>query len=292
MEKTAEMTFEEALSAMDVRQEKLATAFGDLKVDELEELLKKEAAPKKEKKSDMTKLSAEQKILMADDWGRELAHEMSKLAEDPTYVGSAGRGALLHGAIHGVTGAVGGAAIGKHMGHGVKGALIGGASGAAVGAGRGALEGLSQRFIHGKNSKEKKSFVLPPGVAGMLKQAAPSLTKIAIFGAGGVGGAAAAGISGLRSAVVKGVNRGHTALALSSAKQRAGIGAGIGAVAGGLKSPGVDPNTGQKKSRLMGALGGAALGAGAGVAAPHAISAGQKMMRGAAAAPGAISAVK
>lgn len=46
-------------------------------------------------------------------------------------------------------------------------------------------------------------------------------------------------------------------------------GAGVGAIGGALKNPGVDPQTGQKKSRLGNIAVGAGLGAGAGAALGH-----------------------
>lgn len=71
------------------------------------------------------------------------------------------------------------------------------------------------------------------------------------------------------SMVQKGLGHSMQALTTSSGVKRGLVGAGVGAVGGALKSPGVDPATGQQKSRLGNMAMGAGLGAGAGVASGH-----------------------
>ncbi len=116
---------------------------------------------------------------------------------------------------------------------------------------------------HRSKSKEKKSggvemiskqssITITAGVAGMMSKIAPTITK----------GLAGAG----------------KAMAGSTSKGRAMVGGAIGAAGGALKDPGVDPVTGQRKSRLTGALAGAGLGAAAGHYAPQAVGGAQKLM--------------
>ncbi len=282
MVKTAEMTFAEALSSVDSKQEKLASAFRDMPLEELEGFLKKEAFippkvppgtkflpsfKKKEKKSEMEKLSASEKFLLADQWGRELAHKAKTAAEQSDEYKSLSKG---HGRVGAALGAAAGAArIGTASSFGkldprVKGlAMLGGA---AFGAGAGYLGGRAKHWAAGKvapKSKEKKSggvemiskqssITLTAGVTGMLSKIAPTITK----------GLAGAG----------------KAMAGSTSKGRAMVGGAIGAAGGALKDPGVDPVTGQRKSRLTGALAGAGLGAAAGHYAPQAVGGAQKLM--------------
>lgn len=58
----------------------------------------------------------------------------------------------------------------------------------------------------------------------------------------------------------------------SSLGTRAAVGAGVGAAAGLLKSPGVDPATGQRQSRMANMVGGAAMGAGVGALSRGAVA--------------------
>jgi hypothetical protein len=154
VEKTAEMTFAEALSSVDSKKTKLASAFKDLPIEELEELIKKEASPKKEKKSDMVKMSAEEKFALADQWGRDLARDFAKTA-----------GSKMD-ALKGAAGAVKGH-VAKHSGkYGLGAGYLGG-----VQAGR-----HSERWLQNMG-KEKKSLALPPGVSGLLGKAMPTVTK-------------------------------------------------------------------------------------------------------------------
>jgi hypothetical protein len=57
-------------------QEKLASSLGELSTETLEAILVKEAGLKVPvKKAEMEKLSADEKIALADSWGREMARE-------------------------------------------------------------------------------------------------------------------------------------------------------------------------------------------------------------------------
>lgn len=78
------------------------------------------------------------------------------------------------------------------------------------------------------------------------------------------GARAAAGAMGTaRRAVGSGMNYAMNA----STMNRMGVGAAIGGVMGGMRSPGLDPSTGQPRSRMGGAMMGAATGGLAGYAA-------------------------
>jgi hypothetical protein len=77
---------------------------------------------------------------------------------------------------------------------------------------------------------------------------------------------AVSALKGLRGAMPT-VNKGLTAMSKNPRGVLMGGGAAIGAIGGAMKDPGVDPATGQKKSRLTGALAGAGLGAAAGYGA-------------------------
>jgi hypothetical protein len=105
-----------------------------------------------------------------------------------------------------------------------------------------------ENIKRGKKGKEKKS--------SMEKTAAPML------------GALKTGMQGLAGRGMHGaISSSRNALTGGGAM----VGAGLGAARGALGNPGVDPNTGQQKSRLgymaKNIAGGAALGAGAGYAA-------------------------
>lgn len=217
MEKTAEMTLAEALSSIDSTQEKLAVSFRDMKIDELEELLKKEAGVPLKKKSEMVKMSAEEKILMADQWGRELARDIFKkeasIFGKPLHIRQAEKAMKKSGKD---------------------------------------VPLLPNLWKDKKSSLEKDALSVPPGVSNMLSKAAPTISK------------------GLQSA--------GKALGGTSMKGRAIAGGAIGALGGAMKSPGVDPATGQQKSRLTGALAGAGVGAAGGAMAPKMVSGAQGLM--------------
>jgi hypothetical protein len=286
VEKTAEMTFAEALSSVDQKQEKLAAALNDLPVDELEELLKKEAPPSpKKEKSSMVKMSAEEKFALADQWGRDLARDFAKTAANNEREEAIGRAIkkdpwqkALTGAITGLSGIYGGASghgLAAMKGMGTKGKALGAAGGALVGAGLGyggskltdwtskkLVSHLPEKFISKryqrrigeevKAGKEKKSLALPPGVSGLLGKAMPTVTK------------------GLQSA--------GKAMGGTSMLGRAAGGAALGALGGAAQKPGVNPMTGQSSSRLGGALRGAAVGGVAGAAAPAVVGGAQKLV--------------
>lgn len=84
-------------------------------------------------------------------------------------------------------------------------------------------------------------------------------------------------LQGARSMAGKGMLRTMQASTGTRALVGAGAGAAVGGVGGALKNPGVDPATGQQRSRLgnmaAGVAGGAALGAGAGLGARKALGA-------------------
>jgi hypothetical protein len=92
---------------------------------------------------------------------------------------------------------------------------------------------------------------------------------------------AKAALPGIKGSVQSGLGKGMLRTMQAGAGTRAAVGAGAGAALGGvsgaLKNPGVDPATGQQRSRLgnvaSGMAGGAALGAGAGLGARKAIGA-------------------
>lgn len=263
MEKTAEMTFAEALSSVDTKTEKLASAFKDVPIEELEEILKKEASPKT-KKSTMVKMSAAEQFELADQWGRDLALEFFKTAGQPGIkdalksVGSAVMGKLSPGVQEKVKAT--GAHLAKHRGKYV------GAPAYLYGVHRGRKVGgeyydeatdsykpklpIEDQYL--PRGKEKKSLALPPGVSSLLGKAMPTVTK-GLQGAG-------------------------KAMAGSSMLGRAGAGAALGAVGGAAQKPGYDPATGRMTSRLGGALRGAGMGAAAGAAAPALVRGAQGAM--------------
>ena len=70
----------------------------------------------------------------------------------------------------------------------------------------------------------------------------------------------------------KGIGTAASKILSTGAGTRAAVGAGVGAVGGALKNPGVDPATGQQRSRLKNMAIGAGLGAGAGAAAGKAVT--------------------
>lgn len=270
MEKTAEMTLAEALSSIDSTQEKLAISFRDMKIEELEELLSKEAGVSLKKKSEMVKMSAEEKFLMADQWGRELAREFAKTAAKPIpgfmdvakHYGKKALEKLPKGAQEAVK------ATGSHLSRN-RGKYLGG-GGYLYGVHRGRKVGgeyydeatdsykpklpIEDQYLpkEKKSQLEKDALSVPPGVSGMLAKAAPTISK------------------GLQSA--------GKALGGTSMKGRAIAGGAIGALGGAMKSPGVDPATGQQKSRLTGALAGAGVGAAGGAMAPKMVSGAQGLM--------------
>jgi hypothetical protein len=149
------------------QQEKLAASFSSMSIQQLREVLTKEAGvvKNKTKNSEMEKLSAIEKIALADEWGRSLArthHEAlvkaaampaaignmasralgvgKKIVSNPAVKNVVGKGALAMGghslpATMGV-GAAGGAALGALKKPEPGGSRIGGAlRGAAMGAG-------------------------------------------------------------------------------------------------------------------------------------------------------------
>lgn len=132
--KTAEMTLAEILGQIPSKT-KMAASFEEMSTQELADILRAEGIGKTaavKKKATMEKLSAIQKIAMADQWGRELAHahiRMEKIA-NPAIKG------LVDVAKHMATKAA--PMVGKATN-----AVMGASAGrrAAVGAGVGAVGG-------------------------------------------------------------------------------------------------------------------------------------------------------
>jgi hypothetical protein len=128
-------------------------------------------------------------------------------------------------------------------------------------------------------SEAKEKLAWADGVGREL--ARRDLEKVALPSMGSMLQGAKAALPGIgqkaKTLAGQGMIRTMQAGAGTRAAVGAGIGAGVGGIGGALKNPGVDPATGQQKSRLgniaTGMAGGAALGAGAGLAAKGAIRA-------------------
>ena len=191
---------------------------------------------------------AMEKLAWAEDVGRELAQEHTKEAFDVKALGEAAKtfgkstGALHRTAIGATVGGLGGALSGGgYNPNPVSGQmeersrLKRGLLGAAAGAAAGGLS-------HGEGRKAVGNLISKTG----------SMQKVAVLPA--IGGMLARG-------------------AAAPAMKRMAIGAGIGAAGGALKTPGIDPTTGQQKSRLGAIAVGAGLGAAAGKALPRGVSA-------------------
>lgn len=252
--KTPEMTLAEVLGQVQSKT-KIAEALNEMSSMELADVLraegfgKRETAPKA-KVASITKLSAAEKVAMADQWGRELAREFMKIAAEAK---KSNKPKNDHERANkwGITGAalLGGLTNTARHSPGAAIARVAHNSLAGYGAGR-----LAHRFAHGpaKGEKLKKSSV--------IKVAVPNMAAVM------------AGAKQLASKAAPMVGKATSAVMGSSTGRRAAIGAGIGAVGGALKDPGMS-STGQPKSRLGGMIGGAALGGAAGAAAKPALSA-------------------